>query len=144
MKPVTDKRSRCRECQAWSSSISRFENSTNEADRYAFRNPTLRNVSLTAPYFHTGGEGADGDYQTLRQVVEFFNRGGNDQGLAPGELHPSMVPLGLSDQEIGDLVAFLESLTGTRIGSSRIDVRVPDSVPSGLTPPEALEPVLHN
>jgi cytochrome c peroxidase len=126
------------------SDMGRFQNSANEDDRYAFRNPTLRNVSLTAPYFHTGGEGTDGDYQTLRQVIEFFNRGGNDQELAPAELHEYMVPLELTDQEIGDLVAFLESLSGTRIGSNRIDVRAPASVPSGLTPPEDLEPVLQN
>ena len=41
-----------------------------------------------------------------------------------------MVPLELTDQEIGDLVAFLESLSGTRIGSNRIDMRAPASVPS--------------
>jgi cytochrome c peroxidase len=122
----------------------RFENSGDDADRYAFRTPTLRNVSITAPYFHTGGEGAGSDYQTLRQVVEFSNRGGNDLGLLPEYLDGPAVPLGLTDQEIDDIVAFLESLTGTRIGSNRINVEVPLSVPSGLDPPAVLEPVLTN
>jgi cytochrome c peroxidase len=121
----------------------RFENSGSEADRYSFRNPTLRNVALTAPYFHTGGEGAGGDYQTLRQVVEFFNRGGNDLGLNPSQLHPALVPLGLSDGEMDDLVAFMESLTGTRV-AGRVDVGVPATVPSGLDPPQDLPAVLGN
>ena len=101
-------------------------------------------MSLTPPYFHTGGEGSGGDYQTLRQVVEFFDRGGNDFGLAATQLHPSMVPLGLSEQEKDDLVAFMESLTGTRIGSSLVEIGVPETVPSGLEPPERLTPVLTN
>ena len=122
----------------------RFESTGDPADRYAFRTPTLRNVSITAPYFHTGGEGAGGDYQTLRQTVEFSNRGGNDLGLQPEELDGPAVPLGLTDQEIDDIVAFMESLTGTRIGSNRINVEVPLSVPSGLDPPAVLEPVLRN
>ena len=36
-----------------------------------FKTSTLRNVELTGPYFHTGG------YSTLRQVVEFYDRGGD-------------------------------------------------------------------
>jgi hypothetical protein len=81
---------------------------------------------------------------TLRQVVEVSNRGGNDLGLLPEYLDGPAVPLGLTDQEIDDIVAFLESLTGTRIGSNRINVEVPLSVPSGLDPPAVLEPVLTN
>ena len=41
-------------------------------------------------------------------------------------------------------MAFMESLTGTRIGSNRINVEVPLTVPSGLDPPAVLEPVLNN
>ncbi len=40
----------------------------------AFKTPSLRNVGLTAPYFHNGG------YATLRSVVEFYARGGNRRG----------------------------------------------------------------
>lgn len=122
----------------------RYHESFDPADRFAFRTPPLRNVALTPPYFHAGGEGTSGDYQTLRQVVEFFNRGGNDLGLDGAQLDESMVPLGLGEQEITDLVAFLESLTATRIGSSRVQIGVPASVPSGLQPPEVLTPVLTN
>ncbi|MFM7066279.1 MAG: cytochrome-c peroxidase [Gammaproteobacteria bacterium] len=46
----------------------------------AFKTPSLRNVGLTAPYFHNGG------YATLRSVVEFYARGGNRRG--DGTEHP--------------------------------------------------------
>nr|WP_322644390.1 MULTISPECIES: cytochrome c peroxidase [unclassified Nostoc]MDZ7990484.1 cytochrome c peroxidase [Nostoc sp. DedVER02]MDZ8115824.1 cytochrome c peroxidase [Nostoc sp. DedVER01b] len=66
----------------------------------AFKAPGLRNVELTAPYFHNGG------YATLEQVVDFYNRGG-DFGLLP--------PLGLVEEEKQQLVAFLKSLTDDRV-----------------------------
>nr|WP_322681510.1 cytochrome c peroxidase [Nostoc sp. DedQUE03]MDZ7976995.1 cytochrome c peroxidase [Nostoc sp. DedQUE03]MDZ8044951.1 cytochrome c peroxidase [Nostoc sp. DedQUE02] len=68
-----------------------------------FKTPGLRNVELTAPYFHNGG------YLTLPQVVDFYNRGGDfrDQGVLP--------PLGLSQSEKDDLVAFLKGLTDERV-----------------------------
>ena len=50
----------------------------------------------------------------------------------------------LDEDQVAEIRSFLESLTGTRIGSNRIDVRAPESVPSGLTPPADLEPVLTN
>ena len=65
-------------------------------DRRAFRTPTLREVARTAPYMHSGV------YATLAEVVEHYDRG---EG---GEIEP----LGLSDDEKTDLVAFLESLSG--------------------------------
>ncbi len=71
----------------------------------AFRTKGLRNVTETAPYMHTG------HLQTLREVVEFYNRGGDDSGFA-GTRDPAMQPLDLDDGEIDDLVAFLETLTG--------------------------------
>lgn len=86
----------------------------------AFKTPTLRNIELTGPFFHTGGA------STLEQVVEFYNRGGNrrlsdDEGDTSGfwpnasNLHPAMVPLGLTAQEQADLVAFMKSLTDERV-----------------------------
>ena len=116
------------------------------ANLFAFRTPTLRNVALTAPYFHTGGVGTvgDGDYQTLHQVVEFFDRGGNDEGLPEDVVHPFLRPLGLNEAQVDAIVAFLESLTSTRILSRVVDPTVPESVPSGLEPPLALPPVLGN
>lgn len=117
-----------------------------EENRWAFRTPSLRNVELTAPYFHTGGVGTpgDADYQTLRQVVEFFDRGGNDEGLPADSVHPFVRPLGLEDVQIDALVAFLQSLTATRLGSEVVDPTVPATVPSELTPPPVLPPVLTN
>lgn len=76
---------------------------TNAAgDTGAFKTPTLRNVARTAPYMHDGSE------ETLRDVVVLYNRGGN----ANPNLSPKMKPLGLTDAEIADLVAFLDALTG--------------------------------
>jgi len=85
--------------------VGRYEVTENPNDRWKFRTPTLRNVSLTAPYMH------DGSLHTLRQVVEFYNQGG-----VPNEvLSPLIKPLGLTDEEIDDLVAFMNALTGSNI-----------------------------
>lgn len=80
----------------------RFKVTGAEADRYAFKTPTLRNVELTAPYMH------DGSLATLREVIDFYDRGG-------GQQEPKSVLLRrlyLTEREKSDLVAFLESLTG--------------------------------
>ena len=79
-----------------------YEITLDPRDRWKYRTPSLRNVALTAPYMH------DGSLRTLREVVEFYDRGG-----VPNEaLDPLMRPLGLTQTQIDDLVAFLESLTG--------------------------------
>jgi cytochrome c peroxidase len=79
----------------------------------AFKIPSLRNVALTAPYFHNG------DVRTLREVVELYGRGGN---VAPvQELDGTTIePLGipnptLTADETDALVAFLEALTDDRV-----------------------------
>ena len=69
----------------------------------AFKTPGLKNVALTAPYFHDGSE------QTLKDVVRFYNDGGREYISAATS--PEIRPLGLSDREIGDIVAFLRALT---------------------------------
>ncbi|MBK8264396.1 MAG: hypothetical protein IPK80_24020 [Nannocystis sp.] len=74
----------------------------------AFRTKGLRNVAMTGPFMHTG------HLSSLREVVEFYNAGGASSGFA-GTKDPLMVPLNLSEGEIDDLVAFLESLTGTPV-----------------------------
>jgi cytochrome c peroxidase len=76
-----------------------------ESDKGKFRTESLRNVAVTGPYMHTGM------LTTLREVVEYYNDGGG-KGYYVGEKSPALVPLGLTDSEIDDLVAFLESLTG--------------------------------
>jgi cytochrome c peroxidase len=53
----------------------------------------------------------NGSLGTLREVVEFYNRGGVDNEL----LSPLIRPLELADSEMDDLVAFLESLTGDNV-----------------------------
>lgn len=92
----------------------------------AFKTPSLRNVSLTGPYFHNGSR------LTLEQVVEFYNRGGdrrgpdeaNTSGLVTPEVqdggatnvHPAIHNLNLTAQEQSDLVAFLRhGLTDQRV-----------------------------
>jgi cytochrome c peroxidase len=94
--------------------------SAREAVDGAFKTPMLRNVELTGPYFHNGGTA------TLEQVVAFYNRGGDRRGedgndttgfgAHPTNLDPDIQVLGLTDQEIADLVAFLKRpLTDDRV-----------------------------
>jgi cytochrome c peroxidase len=71
-------------------------------DLGSFRTPSLRNIALTAPYFH------DGSARTLAEVVKFYNQGGRQNLNREWDLHP----LALTDEEQRDLVAFLESLSG--------------------------------
>lgn len=72
-----------------------------------FKVPGLRNVELTAPYFHNGGQ------LTLRQVVDFYNRGGDFNQLP--DLDPDIQPLGLTEDEKEALVVFLKGLTDERV-----------------------------
>lgn len=69
-----------------------------------FRTKSLRNVSLTGPYLHAG------QLETLKDVVWFYNRGGDRDGAGTPSVF--MEPLGLTEPEQSDLVLFLESLTG--------------------------------
>lgn len=73
-----------------------------EADRGAFRTPSLRNVARTSPYMH------DGRLKSLREVIDFYIGGGSSNP----QLDPSIRPLILSAAERDDLEAFLEALTG--------------------------------
>lgn len=75
----------------------------------AFKVPGLRNVELTGPYFHNGG------MATLRQVVQFYNRGGNFCSFNEHDVHLLMAPLRLTDEQEEQLVAFLVSLTDSRV-----------------------------
>ncbi len=80
----------------------RFAVSKRDADKGAFKTPTLRNVAERAPYMHDGSE------PTLRDVMVLYNRGGN----ANPHLDAKMKPLGLTDGEIDAVVAFMYSLSG--------------------------------
>ena len=68
----------------------------------AFKTPTLRDVALTAPYMRNGS------YNTLEEVVDHYDRGGD----VKDNLSPNIKPLNLSAQEKQDLVNFMKSLTG--------------------------------
>jgi cytochrome c peroxidase len=84
--------------------VGRFEQRPLAAMKGAFKTPTLREIELTAPYFH------DGSAATLREVVEHYARGGDDRT----NVSPEVKPLKLTEQDKGDLVAFMRSLTGKR------------------------------
>ncbi len=92
--------------------LGRFDATGQIEDRWKFRTPTLRNVALTAPYMH------DGSLPTLRAVVDFFDRGGD---------HPNaderIQPLGLTESQKEDSIAFLRSLTGSNVDALAADAR---------------------
>lgn len=83
-----------------------------------FKTPSLRNVALTAPYMHQG------QFKTLREVVSFYS---TLDGATPAGHHAETIlqPLMLSNQEIDDLVAFLESLTDDAIDPA-LKAPIPD------------------
>lgn len=72
-----------------------------EAMQFAFKTPGLRNIDQRGPYMHNG------QLATLTEVVEHYNRGGVERPSRSGEIYP----LNLSDDEIADIVAFLQTLT---------------------------------
>jgi cytochrome c peroxidase len=83
----------------------------------AWRTPSLRNVALTAPYMH------DGSMATLADVVWHYSTGGRgESGERIGDPVAQVKPINLTDDEVSDLVAFLETLTG-------------DPVPTDVTSP---------
>lgn len=74
-------------------------------DCYKFRVATLRNVELTAPYMH------DGSLKTLEDVVAYYNAG----GFPDPEKDSRIKPLGLTEAEQKQLIAFLKSLTSEKM-----------------------------
>ena len=70
-----------------------------------YRTPSLRNVALTAPYMH------DGSFKTLRDVVDYYNKG----GFSWYGIDPRIKRLELTRNEKAALVAFLESLTADTV-----------------------------
>jgi cytochrome c peroxidase len=75
----------------------------------AFKTPGLRNVELTAPYFHNGGD------LTLLDVVNFYDRGGNFGAFNHDNFDPDVEVLGLTDDEKDGLVALLRAMTDDRV-----------------------------
>ncbi|ULA67130.1 MAG: Methylamine utilization protein MauG [Nitrospira sp.] len=85
--------------------LGRYSVSRAEKDKGAFKTPTLRSITETAPYMH------DGAFKTLEEVVEFLDQGGGSNPT----LSPLMHPLSLTADEKADLVMFLKALTGEPI-----------------------------
>lgn len=79
----------------------RFDVTKDNADLGKFKTPTLRGVALTAPYMH------DGSIKTLREVVEFYNKGAGENPHRDLKLKK----LNLSEKDIDNLVAFLKALS---------------------------------
>ncbi len=94
---------------ARTSELGRFAISRVFDDLGSFKTPTLRNISLTAPYMH------DGSLATLREAVVHYNNGGVTKEGDPVNdfLSGGIRPLNLTDQQIDDLVAFMETLTSS-------------------------------
>jgi Di-haem cytochrome c peroxidase/Cytochrome c len=92
--------------------LGRFVVTSNPPDRGAFRTPSLRNVALRGPYFNNGR------FQTLAEVVAFYNRGGDF--TAPNK-DPRIHPRNLNAQQQADLVAFLgRPLTDPRVAAESV------------------------
>jgi cytochrome c peroxidase len=85
--------------------------------RYAFKTPTLRDVARRGPYMHNG------TLATLADVIALYDRG----GIARASRSPLIGPLGLTENEKADLVAFLQTLTSA-----------PQSAPLPVLPPPSL------
>ncbi|MEO1288929.1 MAG: ScyD/ScyE family protein, partial [Chloroflexota bacterium] len=117
-------------------------------DQYTFRTVPLRNVGLTAPYFHTGA------FATLEDVIihhaNIFESAisYDPANHLPSAYYSSTLPfnwerqghsatpqlingMSLSEQDIDDLVSFLQSLTDP--AAENLSDFIPESVPSGLT-----------
>ena len=102
---VMQKGSVAESSEAVASDLGLYEITEIPADRWKYRTPGLRNISLSAPYMH------DGSISSLRQVIDFYNDGGIENEL----LDPLIGPLGLDETEIGQILSFLESLTGDNV-----------------------------
>ena len=83
----------------------RYNITKSEKDKGAFKTPTLRDIERTAPYMH------DGSIKTLEEVIEFYNKGGEPNQWLDTKLRP----LNLTNEEKGDLLAFLKDLNGMPI-----------------------------
>ncbi|RKT47103.1 cytochrome c peroxidase [Thiocapsa rosea] len=102
--------------------LGHYEVTQDPVDRWRFRTPSLRNVSVTAPYMH------DGSLTDLDAVVAYYDRGGHPHP----ELDERIRPLGLSAQDRADLVAFLHALEGDNLALIEADAAVaPIGMPAG-------------
>jgi cytochrome c peroxidase len=87
------------------SELGRFVVTRNRSDIGAFKTSQVRNVGVTGPYMH------DGSLTTLWDVVDHYNKGGEANPYLDGGIEP----LALSEPEVEQLVAFMFTLTDTRL-----------------------------
>nr|MBS0037821.1 cytochrome-c peroxidase [Saprospiraceae bacterium] len=86
----------------------RYKITGDSSDLGKFKVPGLRNVAITAPYMHNGM------FATLEEVLEFYN---DTRSVIPHPINQDSLlqePLGLTEKERGDVVAFLRALTDDR------------------------------
>ncbi|PPD40866.1 MAG: cytochrome-c peroxidase [Methylocystis sp.] len=99
-----------------SSDLGRFAVTDSLDEIGGFKTSTLRNIAQTAPYMH------DGSLKTLKDVVKHYNEGGKSPG-DPNPVNPYLSggirPLNLTDQQIDDLVAFMETLTSPSFATAQ-------------------------
>ena len=93
-----------------------------KSDKGKFRTPSLRYTKYTYPYMHNGM------LETLNDVVEFYNAGGGENEFAANK-SALISPLDLSDSEVDDLVAFLESLSGEELVPDEPDLPEMEPLP---------------
>ena len=86
------------------SELGRFLVTKNSSDIGAFRTSLLLNIGITPPYMH------DGSVETLWDVMDHYNKGGEANLFLDG----GMEPLALTEDEINDIVSFLFTLTDVR------------------------------
>lgn len=86
------------------SELGRFLVTKDQADIGAFKTSQLRNIGITPPYMH------DGSMQTLWDVMDHYNKGGEANPFLDGGIEP----LALTEEEIDQLVAFMFTLTDAR------------------------------
>lgn len=84
--------------RAGSDDLGLYHKTKRPADKGKFRTPSLRELRWTEPYMHNGV------FATLAEVVDFYDAGG-------GEGNTVLAPIGLTDEEKSDLLAFLEALS---------------------------------
>lgn len=87
------------------SELGRFVVTRQRADIGAFKTSQLRNIGVTGPYMH------DGSMNTLWDVLDHYNKGGEANPYLDGGVEP----LALTDQELDQVVAFLFTLTDVRL-----------------------------
>ncbi len=83
-----------------------FTNAT--IHQFSFKTPTLRNITLSAPYMHNGV------FATLEEVLEFYNNGGGSGlNIAPETQTLPADKLNLTEKEMKEIIAFMKALTDT-------------------------------